>query len=36
MGWRPVLQLITMREFRFSSTNLVASADDNDARVEQS
>ena len=36
MGWRPVFQLATMRELRFSSTNLVASADDNDARVEQS
>jgi hypothetical protein len=35
-GCRPVLQLTTTREFRFSSTYLVASADDNDARVEQS
>jgi hypothetical protein len=36
MGWRPVFQLATMRELRFSSTNLVASADDKAARVEQS
>jgi hypothetical protein len=36
MECRPVLQLTTTREFRFSSRYLVASADDNDARVEQS
>jgi hypothetical protein len=35
MGCRPVLQLTTIRESRFPSTHLVASADDNAARVEQ-
>jgi hypothetical protein len=36
MGWRPVFQLTAMREFPFSSTSLVASADDKAAHVEQS
>jgi hypothetical protein len=35
-GWRSAFQLATMREFRLSSSRLVASADDSDARVEQS
>lgn len=36
IGWRSAFQLTTMREFRFSSTSLVASTDDKAARVEQS
>jgi hypothetical protein len=35
-GGNPAFQLAAMREFRFSSSSLVASADDNDARAEQS
>ncbi|MDT5149352.1 MAG: hypothetical protein QOI01_1085 [Mycobacterium sp.] len=36
MRWRSAFQLATMRGFRLSSRSLVASTDDNDARVEQS
>jgi hypothetical protein len=36
LGWQRAFQLTTMREFRFSSTNLVASTDDKAARFEQS
>jgi len=35
-GGNPAFQLAAMRDFWFSSSSLVASADDNDARVQQS
>jgi hypothetical protein len=35
-GGNPAFQLAAMREFWFSSSSLVASADDKDARVQQS
>jgi hypothetical protein len=35
-GGNPAFQLAGIREFRLSSSSLVASTDDNDARVEQS